>query len=190
MDKMWGDTSVVSGVEASKRAALFRDGNYGMFIHWGLYSHLGGQWRDRTFYGIGEWIKRQMNISDADYKAIAKDFNPSEFDAQEIVGIAKAAGMKYIVITSKHHEGFAMFDSEHPFNIVDTTPFARDPMKELADACHEAGLGFGFYYSHFQDWTAHGEGRGSKRNPDGSRATFEQYFREKCYPQVRSVSAG
>ena len=187
MDKMWGDSSVVSGVEASERAALFRDGNYGMFIHWGLYSHLGGKWQDQTFYGIGEWIKRQMKISDADYKGIAKDFNPSEFDAQAIVATAKAAGMKYIVITSKHHEGFAMFDSAHPFNIVDTTPFARDPMKELADACHAAGLGFGFYYSHNQDWTSPGAKGGAERNPDGSKATFERYFREKCYPQVKEI---
>ena len=187
MDKMWGDTSVVSGVEGSERAALFRDGNYGMFIHWGLYSHLGGKWQGETFYGIGEWIKRQMKISDADYKAIAKDFNPSEFDAEAIVSIAKAAGMKYIVITSKHHEGFAMFKSEHPFNIFDATPFARDPMKELAVACRVAGLGFGFYYSHFQDWTSPGAHRGPKRNADGSEASFEQYFREKCYPQVKEI---
>jgi alpha-L-fucosidase len=172
------------------RAALFRDGNYGMFIHWGLYSHLGGQWQGETFYGIGEWIKRQIKISDEDYIAIAKDFNPVEFDADAIVQTAKAAGMKYIIITSKHHEGFAMFDSAHPFNIVDATPFARDPMKELADACRAAGLGLGFYYSHNQDWTSpggHGGHGGPKKNADGSDASFERYFREKCYPQVKEI---
>jgi len=187
MDKMWGDSSVASEIEDSERAALFRDGNYGMFIHWGLYSHLGGKWQGETFYGIGEWIKSQMKISDADYMAIAKDFNPVEFDAEAIVQTAQAAGMKYIIITSKHHEGFAMFDSAHPFNIVDATPFARDPMKELADACRAAGLGFGFYYSHFQDWTSPGAHRGPKKNADGSKASFEQYFREKCYPQVKEI---
>ncbi|MFT6059325.1 MAG: alpha-L-fucosidase [Lentimonas sp.] len=187
MDKMWGDSSVASGIEGSERAALFRDGNYGMFIHWGLYSHLGGQWQGETFYGIGEWIKRQMKISDEDYMDIAKDFNPIEFDADAIVQTAKAAGMKYIIITSKHHEGFAMFDSEHPFNIVDATPFARDPMMELADACRAAGLGFGFYYSHNQDWTSPGANGGPKQNSDGSDATFERYFREKCYPQVKEI---
>ena len=187
MDKMWGDSSVASGIEGSERVALFRDGNYGMFIHWGLYSHLGGKWQGETFYGIGEWIKRQMKISDADYMAIAKDFNPVEFDADAIVQTAKAAGMKYIIITSKHHEGFAMFDSAHPFNILDATPFARDPMKELADACRAAGLGFGFYYSHYQDWTAPGGHGGPKKNADGSKASFEQYFREKCYPQVKEI---
>ncbi|MEI8372537.1 MAG: alpha-L-fucosidase [Planctomycetota bacterium] len=187
MNKMWGDPTVKAGIEKTDRVALFRDGNYGMFIHWGLFSHLGGQWHDETFYGIGEWIKRQMGISDADYKALAKDFNPTSFDAREIARVAKAAGMKWIIITSKHHEGFAMFKSAHPFNIVDATPFNRDPMKELAAACKEAGLGFGFYYSHNQDWTAPGGNGGPSKNPDGSRATFKQYFREKCYPQVKEI---
>jgi len=187
MDKMWGDSKVVSGVEKSDRATLFRDGNYGMFIHWGLFSHLGGKWQDQTFYGIGEWIKLQMKISDADYMALAKEFNPSEFNAREIAKLAKEAGMKWIIITSKHHEGFAMFKSAHPFNIVDASPFARDPMKELAEACKAEGLGFGFYYSHNQDWTAPGASRGPTNNPDGSAATFEQYFREKCYPQVKEI---
>ena len=87
--------------------------------------------------------------------------------------------MKYIIITSKHHDGFAMFDSAHPFNIVDASPFGRDPMKELSDACREAGLGFGFYYSHNQDWTEPGGSGGPGTNPDGSKADFEQYFRNK-----------
>lgn len=187
MDQMWGDSKVKAGIEQTDRAALFRDGNYGMFIHWGLFSHLGGQWRGQTFYGIGEWIKRQMNISEADYMALAKEFNPNEFNAREIAKLAKDAGMKWIIITSKHHEGFAMFKSAHPFNIVDATPFGRDPMKELAAACREEGLGFGFYYSHNQDWTAPGGSGGPKTNPDGSAATFEQYFRAKCYPQVKEI---
>jgi alpha-L-fucosidase len=187
MDKLWGSAGVKGGAGKADRMALFRDGNYGMFMHWGLYSHLGGQWQGQTFYGIGEWIKRQMKIPDADYMALAKEFNPSDFDAREIVRIAKAAGMKWLIITSKHHEGFAMFKSAHPFNIVDATPFHRDPMKELAAACREAGLGFGFYYSHNQDWTAPGGSGGPAKNPDGSPATFEKYFREKCYPQVQEI---
>ena len=184
MDQMWGATTVLPGLESSDRFALFRDGNYGMFIHWGIYSHLGGQWKGQTFYGIGEWIKRQMKISEPDYMAEAKNFNPTVFDAREIVRVAKAAGMKWIIITSKHHDGFAMFKSAHPFNIVDASPFARDPMKELATATREAGLGFGFYYSHNQDWTASGGNNGPKQNADGTPASFDQYFREKCYPQV------
>ncbi|MBI4624246.1 MAG: alpha-L-fucosidase [Verrucomicrobia bacterium] len=187
MTQMWGDAPAGSGITSSDRVALFRDGNYGMFIHWGIYSHLGGQWRGQTFYGIGEWIKRQMKISEADYMALARDFNPAAFDAREIVRFAKAAGMKWIIITSKHHDGFAMFKSAHPFNIVDASPFGRDPMKELAAACREGGLGFGFYYSHNQDWTAPGGNNGPKQNADGSPASFEQYFREKCLPQVKEI---
>lgn len=186
MDKMWGD-SRVERIDTSERTALFRDGNYGMFMHWGLYSHLGGKWKGETFYGIGEWIKRQMKISEADYMAVANEFNPSEFDAKAIARTAKDAGMKWIIITSKHHEGFAMFKSKHPFNIVDATPFQRDPMKELSQACREAGLGFGFYYSHNQDWTAPGGTGGPAANADGSPASFEQYFREKCFPQVKEI---
>lgn len=187
MDRMWGDSTVRTGIDNTERVTLFRDGNYGMFIHWGLYSHLGGQWRGQTFYGIGEWIKRQMNIEDAEYMALAKEFNPAAFDAREIAKLAKDAGMKWIIITSKHHDGFAMFKSAHPFNIVDATPFARDPMKELAAACREEGLGFGFYYSHNQDWTAPGGTRGPATHPDGTPASFERYFREKCMPQVREI---
>jgi alpha-L-fucosidase len=187
MDQMWGDSKVKTGIEQTDRAALFRDGNYGMFIHWGLFSHLGGQWRGQTFYGIGEWIKRQMNISEADYMALAKEFNPNEFNAREIAKLAKEAGMKWIIITSKHHEGFAMFKSSHPFNIVEATPFARDPMKELAAACREEGLGFGFYYSHNQDWTEPGGSNGPKMYPDGAPATFEQYFRKKALPQIKEI---
>jgi alpha-L-fucosidase len=160
MDQMWGATTAKVDLTSSDRVALFRDGNYGMFIHWGIYSHLGGQWKGQTFYGIGEWIKRQMKISEADYMAEAKNFNPAAFDAREIVRVAQAAGMKWIIITAKHHDGFAMFKSAHPFNIADASPFSRDPMKELAAASREAGLGFGFYYSHNQDWTAPGGNNG------------------------------
>ena len=119
---------------------------------------------------------------------VAKDFNPNKFDAMDIAQLAKDAGMKYIIITSKHHEGFAMFDSKvSDFNIVDASPFGRDPMKELSDACHQLGLGFGFYYSHNQDWTAPGGTRGPEQNADGSDATFRDYFYNKCKPQVREI---
>jgi alpha-L-fucosidase len=190
MDRMWGEATAKAATASADRAALFRDGNYGMFMHFGLYSHLGGQWRGQTFYGIGEWITRQMKIPVADYMALAQEFNPSEFDARAIAQLARAAGMKWIIVGAKHHEGFAMFKSAHPFNIVDATPFKRDPMKELAAACREAGLGFGFYYSHNQDWTAPGGTNGPTKNPDGTPATFARYFREKCFPQVKEICTG
>lgn len=188
MDEMWGSTSVVK--TDYEKSRFFDDSNFGMFIHWGLYSHLAGEWKDKTYYGIGEWIMnpRVADIPPEEYKKTAKEFNPSEFNAKSIAQLAKDAGMKYIIITSKHHEGFAMFDSKvSDFDIVDATPFARDPMKELAEACHELGLGFGFYYSHNQDWTAPGGTNGPTTDAEGNEASFEDYFYEKCKPQVREI---
>ncbi|MCC5928653.1 MAG: alpha-L-fucosidase [Cyclobacteriaceae bacterium] len=190
MNEMWGSSSPSNEALKAGKEKLFDQGNYAMFIHWGLYSHLGGKWKGRTYYGIGEWImnKNMANIPVEEYKEIAKEFNPVSFDARAIARLAKDAGMKYIIITSKHHDGFAMFHSKaDPFNIVDATPFGRDPMKELAAACREEGLGFGFYYSHNQDWTAPGGSGGPGFHPDGSPATFEDYFYKKCIPQVREI---
>jgi alpha-L-fucosidase len=177
----------------AERGQLFRDGNYAMFIHWGVYSHLGNQVDGKTYYGIGEWIMNEnmAGIPIERYGEIAGEFNPESFDAKAIAQLAKDAGMKYIVITSKHHDGFAMFHSKaSAFNIVDATPFKRDPMKELAEACKEVGIGLGFYYSHWQDWTAPGGGNGPKTNPDGKLADFDDYFREKCLPQVEEITTG
>jgi alpha-L-fucosidase len=190
MDNMWGETTVSIDALKAGRGKLFAEGNYGMFIHWGLYSHLGGKWKNKTYYGIGEWIMhpRMADIPVNEYMKIAKEFNPDEFNAKAIAKLAKDAGMKYIIITSKHHEGFAMFDSKaNPFNIVEATPFARDPMKELSAACRELGLGFGFYYSHNKDWTAPGGSGGPTEYPDGTPASFEKYFYEKCLPQVKEI---
>ena len=128
-----------------------------MFIHWGLYSIPAGTWDGKQIPGIGEWIMNNASIPVADYKALAPKFNPTGFSAHDIVALAKSAGMKYIVITSKHHDGFAMFDSKvDPFNIVAATPFKRDPLKELAEECRKQGIKLGFYYSQAQDWTAPG----------------------------------
>mgnify|MGYP001794281696 CR=1 FL=1 len=190
MDDMWGDKQVNYDALKNGKGKLFDEGNFGMFIHWGLYSELGGKWNNKTYYGIGEWIMhpRVADINPEDYKKVAQRFNPDEFDAKKIAKLAKDAGMKYIIITSKHHEGFAMFDSEvSDFNIVDATPFGRDPMKELSAACHEIGLGFGFYYSHNQDWTAPGGNRGPVTDENGKEATFEDYFYNKCKPQVKEI---
>ncbi|MBV5314607.1 MAG: alpha-L-fucosidase [Prolixibacteraceae bacterium] len=190
MDKMWGETTVSVDALKASRGKLFDESNFGMFIHWGLFSHLGGKWQNKTYYGIGEWIMNpnMAGIPVKEYRKIAKEFNPVEFNAKAIAQLAKNAGMKYIIITSKHHEGFAMFDSKaDPFNIVAATPFARDPMKELSVACHELGLGFGFYYSHNQDWTSPGGSGGPILNDDGTPATFEEYFYRKCKPQVKEI---
>lgn len=190
MEEMWGETRVGQDALKNGKGKFFDESNFGMFIHWGLFSNLGGIWDNKTYYGIGEWIMnpRMADIPVEDYKQIANDFNPTGFDAKKIAKLAKDAGMKYIIITSKHHEGFAMFDSEvSDFNIVDATPFGRDPMHELSDACHELGLGFGFYYSHNQDWTAPGGTRGPKVDENGDVATFKDYFYNKCKPQVKEI---
>ncbi len=189
MDKMWGESTASLDALKNGKGKLFDESNFAMFIHWGLYSHQGGQWNGQTCYGIGEWLmnSNMAGIPVDEYKQIAREFNPVDFDANAIAQLAKDAGMKYIIITSKHHDGFAMFKSSHPFNIVDATPFGRDPMKELSAACRERGLGFGFYYSHNQDWTAPGGSGGPKTNPDGSPATFEDYFYNKCLPQVKEI---
>ncbi|WP_199271521.1 alpha-L-fucosidase [Cellulophaga sp. L1A9] len=190
MDEMWGENSVVDNNIREGRGKFFDQNNFGMFIHWGLFSDLGGKWKDKTYYGIGEWLMnpRVANIPHQEYMEVAKDFNPTKFDAKAIAKLAKDAGMKYIIITSKHHEGFAMFDSKaSDFNIVDATPFGRDPMKELSAACHEIGLGFGFYYSHYQDWTTPGAAGGPEKNANGTKASFKNYFYNKCKPQVKEI---
>ena len=175
----------------SPQEILFEDGNYAMFIHFGLYSKLEGVWKDRIYYGNAEWImnRAQAGIPVDEYMAEAASFNPSEFDAGAIVQLAKDAGMKYIIITSKHHEGFAMFDTAaSDFDIVDATPLKRDLMAELAEACHREGLGIGFYYSQFQDWTAPGGGNGPSTDPSGRPVSFDEYFRNKCVPQVEELT--
>lgn len=135
----------------------FTDAKFGMFIHWGLYSQTAGDWKGHPTKG-GEHFMLYERIPVKEYALIANDFNPTEFNARKWVKTAKEAGMKYIVITSKHHDGFAMYHSAcSDYNIVTRTPFARDPMKELADECRKQGLKFGFYYSLGRDWEETGK---------------------------------
>ena len=187
MDALWGEDVIALRAENAERGQLFNDGNYAMFIHWGPYAQLANKVDGKTYYGIGEWIMnpRMANIPVEEYMEMAKTFNPVNFDATEIARLAKDAGMKYIIITSKHHDGFAMYRSAcNDFNIGAVTQFNRDPMKELAGACKKIGLGFGFYYSHNQDWTFPGGANGPGTDADGNPATFDDYFVKKCLPQV------
>ena len=192
MDKMWGKSVVKLRAEDAKRGQLFEQGNYAMFIHWGLYSQLANKVKDKTYYGIGEWIMnpRMAGIPVAEYEELAKTFNPDKFDAKAIAKLAKDAGMKYVVITSKHHDGFAMYDSKsNDFNVVKATPYNYDPMKDLAKACKEVGIGFGFYYSHNQDWTFPGGNGGPEKDAEGNAADFDDYFVKKCLPQVKEITS-
>ncbi|MCQ2292613.1 MAG: alpha-L-fucosidase [Bacteroidaceae bacterium] len=170
---------------------LFDSGNYALFIHFGLYSKMEGEWKGRPYYGAAEWLMNhnQAGIPADEYMAEAATFCPDKFDADAIVQLAKDAGMKYIVITAKHHEGFAMFRSDvSTFSICDATPLHRDLMAELAAACHREGLGIGFYYSQFQDWTTPGGGNGPTTDATGRTVSFDEYFRTKCVPQVEELT--
>src|ERR1022692_3252404 len=142
------------GPTHDQRMKWWRAARFGMFIHWGVYSVPAGVWNGTRVTSSGaERIMNRGRIPVADYQQFTAEFNPVKFNAEEWVKIAKNAGMKYIVITAKHHDGFAMFHSQaDPFNIYDATPFKRDPLKELAEACKKEGIKLGFYYSQAQDW--------------------------------------
>lgn len=165
----------------------FKDAKFGMFIHWGLYSKLAGEWNGKRYYGSGEWIMNQAKIPVAEYKKVATTFNPIKFNGEKWAELAEDAGMKYMVITAKHHEGFSMFDSKYTdFDIVDATPYKKDPMKELADAVAKKNIHFGFYYSQFQDWY---EPNGGKNSWDfkESEKDYQKYYNEKAIPQLKEL---
>jgi alpha-L-fucosidase len=175
-----------------KRLEWFRHDKFGLFIHWGLYSIPAGYWKGQRSPGIGEWIQHRLRIPNAEYEQLAQWFNPIRFDADAWAQLAVDAGMKYVVITSKHHDGFALFKSEvSKFNVVDATPFKRDIIKELAAACAKRGLRFGVYYSQSQDWHERG-GTGNNwdfpendvKDTDGS---YDKYLQEKVEPQLKEL---
>ena len=148
------ESLVPTVAERDGRLGWWRDARFGMFVHWGVYSTLGGTWKGQAVKGYGEHIQRVLKIPIADYrKEVAGGFNPTGFDADAWIRLAKEAGMGYFIITAKHHDGFAMFDSKvNDYTVVKATPFAKDPMVALRDACRKQGLKFGFYYSHAFDW--------------------------------------
>jgi alpha-L-fucosidase len=170
------------------RMEWLRDTKFGLFIHWSLYSIPAGVWKGNEIPGIGEWIMNHSRIPIKEYEKHADKFNPVKFHADKWVKMAKDAGMKYVVITAKHHDGFAMYHSKvSSNNIFDATPFKRDPMKELADACKKYGLRFGFYYSQTQDWhELNAAGNDWDFNGDNP-PNFTQYLNDKVFPQVKEL---
>jgi alpha-L-fucosidase len=169
------------------RLNWFRAAKFGMFIHWGLYAIPAGVWKGRQIPGIGEWIMYRARIPVAEYEQLARQFNPVKFDAAEWVSLARRAGQKYLVITAKHHDGFCMFKTAlTSYNIVDATPFGRDPMKELAAECQKQGIRFGFYYSQTQDWH-HPDGDGNDWDYDPAKKDFAGYIENYVKPQVREL---
>jgi alpha-L-fucosidase len=174
--------------ERDKRLRWFREARFGLMIHWGLYAVPAGEWKGKPVAGLGEWIMNRARIPVGEYEQLAKQFNPVEFDADSWVRLARDAGMKYIVITSKHHDGFAMFGSRvSRYNVVDATPFRRDVMKELAAACQKYGLKLCFYYSQTQDWHEPDAVGNDWDFPEDGKKNFQRYLDEKVKPQVTEL---
>lgn len=173
-------------ITQNQRMQWWREGRFGLFIHWGLYAIPAGEWKGKDIAGIGEWIMKRATIPAAEYRTLAKQFNPVQFDAKAFVSVAKAAGMKYITITSKHHDGFAMFRSNaSAYNIVDATPYGKDVIKALADECHRQDIKICFYYSQSRDWN---EPNGLDNDWDfPATRDFQQYLDSKVKPQLTEL---
>lgn len=180
----------------------FKQAKFGMMVHFGLYSVLAGEWKNQRMPYIGEWIQAYYKIPREEYAKLASVFNPIYFDAEEWIKLAKAAGMEYFVITSKHHDGFALFHSKvDSFNVVDATPFKRDIIGEIAEACYKHSMKLGLYYSQELDWRhPHGGGyRAKELNfgttpwtnewdfPENDKKDFSICFEEKIKPQVKEI---
>ena len=180
---------LVSGPSEAERMSWFQEAKFGMFVHWGPYSYLAGEWNNLTI-PVGteaEWIMQRFNIPVAQYRLIAHQLNPIHFDPEGWVQLAKATGMKYLIFTAKHHDGFAMYHSSvSRYNIVDWTQFKRDPVEELSTACRKQGMRFGIYYSHREDWDDP-DGFGNTWDYDRSKKNFDRYLERKSKPQLREL---
>ena len=171
------------------RMVWWKNARFGMFIHWGIYAVPAGTWNDQKTMGNAEWIMHSLQIPIAEYEKFAAAFNPEGFDADEWVAYAKKSGAGYITVTAKHHDGFAMYDSEVcDYNVVKKTPFGRDPIAELAEACRKEGIKLCLYYSQDLDWH-HPGGFGNTWDYNDSifRQHVDRYYEEKCLPQIREL---
>lgn len=168
----------------------FENARFGMFIHWGLYSAAGGCWKGMETPWVSEWMMSKFRIPRAEYRTLASSFTGENFDAERWMRTIAGAGMKYLVITSKHHDGFAMFDSSYDdYNVVRLTPFGRDPLKELAEAAPKCGVKLGFYYSHVQDWNEQGAAGNTWDFPQDAKTdeAFQAYLDGKVKHQLREL---
>jgi alpha-L-fucosidase len=199
--------------KSTNKMDWWQEAKFGLFVHWGPYCLYGGVYHDyKQARGGAEWIMNRCKIPVGEYRAMASTFNPVKFNAEQLVLMAKNAGMKYVVLTSKHHDGFAMFKSNASnFNIVDYTPFKRDVVDEVANACRKHGMKFGLYYSHAQDWnnaggaTSRKEMREGWPNPDSTyinnftkahrgawdyrqlERSFADYIHQVSIPQIKEL---
>jgi alpha-L-fucosidase len=160
-----------------ERMSWWRDAKFGMFIHWGAYAVPAGRYRGKTVEGVGEWIMNTAQIPIPEYETYVEQFDPVDFDAQSWARLAKEAGMEYMVITSKHHDGFCLWDSEvTDYDIMDAAPYQKDILRDLKEACDAEGIRLGFYHS-IMDW----------HHPDASGESFPSYRDEYLIPQVREL---
>ncbi|MBQ4228158.1 MAG: alpha-L-fucosidase, partial [Clostridia bacterium] len=169
-----------------ERLKWFEQARYGLFIHWGLYAALGGEWEGVHYPGGTEWIMRTARIPFEAYRKLALSFDPVCFDAEEWVKKALDFGCRYLCFTAKHHDGFAMFDTAVSDYSIMHTPFGRDVVRELSDACQRHDLTFCVYYSQMQDW-ADPDGDGNTWDYDPGKKDFRRYFENKVKPQVREL---
>ncbi len=173
-----------------QRMGWWRDARFGMFIHWGLYAIPAGQWHEQKIKGVGEWIMNNAHIPVSEYEQLAGQFNPVKFDADRWVEIAKNAGMKYIVITSKHHDGFCLWDSKvSKYDVIDATPFGRDILAELSRACKAGGIRLCFYHS-IMDWhhpDAQAPFYPRYNDTNRSNPNFARYVEKYMKPQLKEL---
>ena len=190
-----------AGLAATKR--WFKEAKFGLMAHWGLYSLAGGEWNGKVTDALSEWMMYNFRIPQREYGRLARAFNPVLFKPLDWMKMAQDAGMKYFVVTSKHHDGFAMFRSKaSAYNIVDATPYRRDVIEEFAEACRTTGMKLGLYYSQDVDWSDQNGGGRFVRNPfeksgrmwgndwdwtEKDPYDFKRYFYGKVMPQVEEI---
>ncbi len=183
-----GFKSPIPAKVETSRTAWWEKARFGMFIHWGVYTIPAGKYNGKYYSGLGEWIMRDANIPVATYKDYAKQFNPTQYDPEAWVKMAKEAGMKYIVITTKHHDGFALFDTKaSDWNVVKATPYGKDLIKPLAEACRKLGMKLGFYYSQANDWGNKGGATERGYWDKDQVGSMDEYIDKVAVPQVREI---
>lgn len=166
----------------------WRKARLGMFIHWGVYAVPAGVYQGKDVDGLGEWIMHDVNIPRSVYAQYARQFNPAKYDADAWVRMAREAGMKYIVVTTKHHDGFALFDSKaSDWNAVKATPYGKDLLKPLVDACRKQGMKLGFYYSQANDWYNPGGAAARGHWDKTQEGSMDEYIDKVAIPQMKEL---
>lgn len=189
-----GWISVLGYARQSADMDWWREARFGMFIHWGLYSVAAGEWNGKPVDGIGEWIQNFAKVPNSEYEKLASGFTLDKYNPEEWVKMAKNAGVKYLVFTTKHHEGFCLYPSSVSDFDIERTPYKGDPLKELVEACHKYDMKVGFYYSHRQDWreedaaVMQNEYDGHYGKPKSAvKPNLDRYIQEKALPQMREL---